>query len=486
MFRNILSNTPLTNDMANPAFPNITGEAYQGDTSMVATLRALMPHRMGEGDSIFVRYRTVNYDGDKSSARNIVKSVVGDVSAANTMTIYNVRGDKETTDIVLDAIQELFLDVYPGYEVCEKPAGFFASCKLRMHCFINRETKSVLFFVQTMDIRKLHLLEATVLPSMPWYFDGKQTSVAPEEMELIESLLNKDGPDKYLDVLRKFAAQYDFRTPRIRQLLTGFETRFEKIEKENMTRVIKDIDTKIKEYERVISEKLKERRDLCIKLLGLECKIEQTGEDSEIMEYFLCNRNLHLINVSDEYMDFIATGYLGMFDPEVAERTIANRTSYFYKGDSEQNKNMKMLMKAIFLYQTIKVRFAAKYRLYLSGTVEGLRIDEMPGDVDGFMPNPHIQRHGCLGGHRERISEAMRHGDYIGAIEQAIASCKNLNLSDSTVMNGWMSDYFYRDSDWSRGLELPDGRVVKPAEAIAWLKEQEGADGKKKKAAKEE
>lgn len=64
--------------------------------------------------------------------------------------------------------------------------------------------------------------------------------------------------------------------------------------------------------------------------------------------------------------------------------------------------------------------------------------------------------------------------DYIGALEQCVASCKSLNWGDSTVMGTFMNTMWNSDDGYNnRCIELPDGRVVKPAEAIKWLEQQE-------------
>ena len=60
MFRNLIGQTPLTDDFANDFFEGkIWGDSYNGDTTLIATLRALVYPRMGPGDSIRTIYRTM-------------------------------------------------------------------------------------------------------------------------------------------------------------------------------------------------------------------------------------------------------------------------------------------------------------------------------------------------------------------------------------------------------------------------------------------
>ena len=81
-----------------------------------------------------------------------------------------------------------------------------------------------------------------------------------------------------------------------------------------------------------------------------------------------------------------------------------------------------------------------------------------------------------MGNYSATINQLLKDNDYIGAIEQCIASCKSLNFGDSTVMEEFMLR-LYGISDQHvniRCIELPNGEVVTPKNAVKWLREQEG------------
>ena len=63
--------------------------------------------------------------------------------------------------------------------------------------------------------------------------------------------------------------------------------------------------------------------------------------------------------------------------------------------------------------------------------------------------------------------------DYIGAVEQCISAVKQLNWADSTVMNYFMGAMYGDNSYNNKCIELPDGNIVKPVQAIEWLESQE-------------
>jgi len=93
------------------------------------------------------------------------------------------------------------------------------------------------------------------------------------------------------------------------------------------------------------------------------------------------------------------------------------------------------------------------------------------------MPNPHIDQYRCMGNYSATINSLLRDNNYIGALEQCIASCKSLNWGDSTVMAQFIRTMY---TGGKRCIELPDGSIVKPLAAIKWLEEQEAtANGEK-------
>ena len=106
----------------------------------------------------------------------------------------------------------------------------------------------------------------------------------------------------------------------------------------------------------------------------------------------------------------------------------------------------------------------------LDGEFDGQRHECYGYEYDGYMPNPHIEYHRCLGNYRETLTELMRNHEYIGAIEQCIASSRSLALNDISAEEG-IRDLFKNDA--RKCVELPDGKVVTAREAVKYLKAAE-------------
>lgn len=485
MFKQVIRSTQLTTDAANSFFQHIYGDSFQYDVSFISTLRALVAPRMKEGESIALSFYQSNYSASQLgnySAKNAVRDVCDlEYCDPGRIIIHNFYNTSQDSNYAwMELMKSTFTSVYPDWHRLDKVTDFFKKTFYAL-CFINPEKKSVIVFVDNMDIRKMHYLQCSIFAFLPWYFDPK-LGVSKVEMELIESLREKT-PTKYEDCIARIAEQYDFRTARIRQLLAGFETRYEVMECDKVRREIQSCIEYIDSLNNQIGDYLRAKNECEIRLLGLEAKIANGSEESEIMDYFLHNNKLVLESVNNDSMVFVVKTYLEYFDEDLAERVIRNETSYVYRPNGRGCNNiipaedMRMLMTAIFLDQKLRIRFCAAYKFNMNGSVSAVSRYGFGAECRDCTPNTHIDRFSCLGNYQRSINELLKHHDYIGAIEQCSASCKSLNFNDSPVMQEFMRRMYgisdYQDSINTRCIELPDGTVVTPVDAINWLKAQE-------------
>lgn len=482
MFKKSIASTPLTTGTANDYFQNICGQKFGQDNSFLATLRALVAPRIKDEEAINLRFTSSNYDATSISSVPADRAVMAvcseDIYDSNgNMVIHSFTSSQENNLANMRLIESKFLSCYPGYYRLEKVKDFYRK-SFAVDCYINAERKNVVVFVDSLDTKKLHYLQVSILAFLPWYFNPAD-GVSELEMELLYSL-RETSSDKYENCLMRIAERYDFRTARVRKLLRGFETRYERLECDKARNEIQRCDMEIDQLNNRIGTMLGKRSDICIKLLGLERKIAEGGEDSEIMEYFLCNNKLYLEDVTDNDMYFCVKDYLEYFDPEMAERSINNSRSYVYPYGTDSHRgitadDMKKLMTEIFVSDMprLRIRFCAAYRFDLNGSVGAMRGHEFPMEYGDCMPNTHINSYSCMGNYQTTINNLLKNRNYIGALEQCIASCKSLNFGDSTVMREFMGTLWGDNSANNRCIELPDGRVVKPIDAIRWLKQQD-------------
>ena len=488
MFANDITNTPLVTPAANVYFENITGDYYAADASFLTTLRALIAPRIDDKDRVHVRFGRSNYSKEAMRTHSdeaILNAMLGHYHLSRntgTIAVHNIHSDKESNQATFELVERSFTNEYKGFHRLEKVKAFYKK-SFNVDCYINPEAKNVILFVENLNTKKMHYLQVSILAFLPWYFDA-DAGVSELEMELLHSL-REETPDNYMKCIERIASGFDFRSGSIRRMLAGFESSFEKAEVENVRHQIRGIDREIRDLNSRIGELLGDRNNRCIRLLGLENKIADGGEDSEIMEYFLCNKKLYLENVDGPTLRFAVKDYLSYFDREMAERTINNRRSFVYRYTNCNGMtadDIKKLMTEIFVKDdpALKIKVCAAYQFNLNGSVSPCSDHDYSREFDDSMPNMHIDEYSCMGNYGREINNLLAERNYIGAIEQCIASCKSLNWGDSPVMGSFMEEIWGEGHRNVKCIELPDGQVVTPQGAIEWLNEQErNNDGKK-------
>lgn len=491
MFRQLIGSTALTSEAANIYFEHIRGESFHGDFSFLSTLRALIAPRMAENERLDLRFASSSHSAatiNESQPKRLIESACGInfKTLIGTIYVHNANSRKpEDNTVFLDMIKSNFAKVNNGWHRLAKVTDLFRT-QFYTLCFINPELKSVAVFVENLSVSKMHYLQCAILGFFPWYFSPEK-GVSKLEMELINTLRGKDS-NEYSACIAQIAERYDFRTAIIKQKLAGFETRYEKLECDRVRMNITSTDNTISRLNSDISRELEKRREFEIRLLGLEAKIAEGVENSEIMDYFIRNKKLELDYVDDRHLGFVVKDYITYFNEDLAKRMIENPRSFIYRPDSSSgyeyipSDKMKELMQAIFIDQIIKIKVCAAYDFNLTGNVEGISGYNFGPEYACYIPNPHIQYFSCMGGYSRPINEALQNHDYISALEQTIASAKNINFGDSVVMNRFMRKFYgMGESETSRArnkcVELPDGTLVTPAQAADWVWAQNHTEG---------
>lgn len=482
MFKNTITETAFTTDGAEAYFTQrIPFCPVLGDDSFISTLRALLDSRLLEAEPLVLQYTSSSRPENTlklMTPTEALKLVFGNAQAEeNCLYLLDFRLPS-SANAWMDLVESSFEQQYPGWHRIEKVTLFYAKT-CRVLCFVNTELKSSLVVVADLDIKTMHYIQTGIPAYLPWYFN-EEAGVTETEMELLQSLREKTSAH-YEACIAKLAQKYDFEADRIRILLSGFETRYEQMQCADIRDRLSRIEDTIADLNNKIGSYLTERRDKQEQLLGLELSMQRNSGNSEIMDYFLCNKHLHLIKVDNSTMTFVVTDYLTYFDEDLAARVINNSGSYIYDPSHVANTrllpraDMKMLMTALFIEQTLKIKFCAAYSFTIDESVRGLSGFAYGPEAIGYMPNPHINRYGCLGNYGREINNRLYDHDYIGALEQAVASCKSLNLGDTPVMNEFMRQlYGCADAQQNnRCIELPSGEVVTMKQAVAYLKAQE-------------
>lgn len=496
MFNKEISGLTLTKQVADSLFQNICGARFRGDVSFLATLRALMHQRVPEGESISLlvnssRYGVAEIVGSdpKDCVRAYLRNTLILAGECGVLNIHSFEGSEEANTACFTTLDNGGV---------EKLMGGFTSLpdvnkwleqhgKVRARVFLNHERKCVLIFVERLDMKRWHLLQSLLPRYFPWYVE--ENPFNEEEVSLLRSLTRRYAPE-YEERIEEFAKKFDFRTQAVRNALRGFETRFEQDRLVNVRNQIRSMNNNIENLHQQFANYYQQLADLTTQELGLIEKINRGGndEDSEFLEYFLCNKSLNIVSVSGSEIEFIVTTVISSFDPDLFESTI-NKVgqSFFYRhyqtGHRYENREMtderiRRLMIAIFQDEIMKLRVCAAYRLdFGHGNYRGLKNYTYPADIlRDHTPNQHIQYYACLGNNEPHIRKAMLSRDYVAAVSNCCASATNINLTEANTGTFFMEKICANNV--GRIIQMPDGTTATPLDAVKWLEEQDATQKK--------
>lgn len=478
MFDKTIAVTQFTSPAAGEIFQNITGESYRNDVSFLSVMRALLYSRMPKEESINLTFfrKTLSAshvveNGPEAATMAIIDGL--DMDEPGQLRIISLQAGDADNDVCLGAVQDSFEKLYQGYAFVPKFTEWFKKA-FKTQLYINSEKKSALILVDRMSIKKLHVLLVGIPVALPWYF-SREVGFTEEEDRLLKSFANSD-PSFFEQALDALAGHYDFRSADIRRKLSGFELRYEREYSSTVKKEIEDIDGRIADYSRRISDLLQQKDDKNIMLIGLMQRINAgvSEEESEIMQYFIQNQDVFIEAVTDSELVFRTRQFLEFFDEDYVELALDNSNAECYLNTNYTRGDTRRLLKAIFLDHILKVQVCATYTLRMRGTVRGVSYaDYNTVDFAHCMPNPHIHYHACLGNYELSMNRFLQNRNYIGAIDQCIASCKSLNWRDYTVIKEFFRDLLKDANGKKSCIQLPDGRFVDAESAIAWLKENE-------------
>lgn len=476
MFSQSIQNV-FTSDVADELFPHINGEDYRGDKSFVSTARVLLtPHLPADFDgNIQISYGSIS--GSVDDGEFVLGSIPVD---ENRIHVVDITAEDPTGGERPGKIVAAMARVCPGHQYDEKLTVFFRDTVKFMTAFsfVNRDTHNTIVFIEQFNNRKNHALQSMLPRLAPWWWDG--SSPSPEERELLHSLASRYADkiqtgsgadvkvsDGYTVLIQKYEPLYDFRGAKIRRYLPNFVRNIAEGELTRVENELQNIDRRVDEFEREILGLMNQRRDQEIRYLGLKMKTEEP-DDHMLSDYFVASKQIDLVGVEGSTLKFCVYTTLDWWADELAPRFVENKESCMYdKTGGIRKDDYQKLLRAVFVDKTMKIRVCGAYQMDV-GSSDMRGISRFASFKDRtWVPNAHIQVHGCLGNYRQQFREAMRSGDYILAIDIAITSAKSMNFNDISFGEFMRSLPDFKDS---RVFEDADGNTYTAQEAIKRIK----------------
>jgi hypothetical protein len=444
------------------------------DNSFEVTIKTLLMNRVKD-EGFVGRIGRQNIreiaSGDNSSTfiRNVLAANGFDI-IPNSLSIIGLNGNNEEIVASFRKLQ-YFPKSWDGFDE-EKDLSLFCK-KANVYCkiFTNSATKTAVVFVGNLDIRKVHLILSLISRIIPWHFE--EAPLSDDEKVLVYSLTQRDK-DAYVAAIDKLISSIDFRSAKIERVLGGFaektkQTRIRSIE-DRIQNTIRSMNDCMASYRNYLDDNVRLNEEL----IGV--KYSESPPDDELVALFKTIKGLDIIEADPRSFRFHVDTYLEYFDPEMFDRMKMRENSCLFDGyDHDRRFTVevrKKILEAIFTDEApLKVKMKAYYSLDLNGNVATRSGYNYPRYLNDSVPNPHLQRHACLGQHSGIIIEKLRGGDYVGAIMQCITSAKSVNLGESVSVTPLMHDLFGNADSSRKCIELPDGTRKTVWEAYQWLLE---------------
>ena len=461
--------TPLCgDDTVDNFFSRIVSAQRTYDVSLLSTARALLFKRIPAdeglviydiGNVVTLRTRRI---GGVQTIPEFVREFTGDsiYDCHNTLWVFQATDHDERT-------QEL---TEHHWVKLDKIAQFFAPA-YQVTCLVNEELKStiVLYAVPQREnaVGVFHAIQRTMLAWFPWYV--KNEGVSPTDIEVMSAV--NDSAAQYIAVLKKIYDGYNIENDRISMIINNFCSGYKKKQMDEIMDAIAQYNSRLEALESQIRDVLANRRQREIMLTGLSASdSDDGGRAAELMDFFRGSDNLHVVSGSSGRLVYDVVGYLDMFDEELAEKCI---TGHSIDIRDEKRADVELLLKAVFIDKTMSIRTRGRFALSLPTTLSAAA--DFQADDPTCLPNPHLWHHGCTGQNRYYWAQMLDRGDILLAINQSIASARNINFGDYVVTKEFCQDLTSRAfAGYHFITDSETGEALTYAQAVKRLREKEG------------
>lgn len=455
-------------------FANIVGDgAFKGDNFALAMARLLLKPRITEEDTVTVKVVDPNHAAWSTWAED-GKQFIDGISVENAV-IFCVWDKVERAMTVVNMLKSL-----SGWEeyTTRELSLIGEQLGISLRVFRNNERKSTVVFTNTPDYESWHYMTCLFNVFYPW---GVRCTTETEQ-GFVKTLFGSRGTDKTYKAMNDMVYNIvDVDIVRKKYYLCGYEGKLKNIQRRRYADQMEDIMRRINEKLNGIRELYKQYNEKALVVEAIDNNISNGNNNNELMNYFLSNKNITVESGDDDgEIVYVVTGYMTLFDPEVAQEYINNGSSIMYSelsridGSFFSKERIRKLMTEIFVESNIKIRMCSAWKISFGGCVLPVRHFSYRDKYKSYFPNPHLDKYGCLGGWQQVLEESCDKLDYVYAVDMTCAENGNLNLSDTVVLRGFLSELFRR---YMAVLELPNGQVVDSIAAVKWMEGDDGSNG---------
>ena len=330
---------------------------------------------------------------------------------------------------------------------------------------------TVCIFVDQLTNDVWHLL----ISFIPKYFPVlKEIPLTEKEVEFLRSLTIK-VPANYNRCLTELTETESFRKYLLAQQLVGFEKKIYQRRLDSAKTDLKSIESQMESIMRQYRELCEKRTDAMFRVDGIASLSEGIEERTDLQDYLVENKSLSNININNSVINFIVKGYLTPYHfddwDNYQHRGRIFEGWHVYEFDDPEN--VKLLLNAIFSENhTLNLKICGYISMdYNGGFVTSQRNYDYVGTnplLKNYIPNPHLNRHNCLGQNTTDVLELLKAGDVIGAIECCVSFVKRININEvDATFRPFINELL---SSAAKCIVTPDGQEMTPCEALHYLK----------------
>lgn len=439
--------------------PRVSVANFRNDQSLAETVNALLYDRIGE-ESFCADFAYCSLDAAKVRAN-------GWLVENNNLLYVFLHDEADLEDFRTWAKTELNL---PYVKVLERQSSEIKS-RTGFSCsfYVREDDLAALVVCLEPDLEKWHMMQGFFFRLFRNLFVMKPPTDAEKTLLMC---LTRSSLTSYISAAKQLANRRDLNLLKLRGELKEVRKYTYKSAIDSATNQLHQLDSVIADLNRRYEQAMKDIEAATMRLEGAKVLAEKQDDSDELFEYFRDNDQIAKVTVDGAVIEVVIKTYLDLYDPDLY-RDLASSGNIFRFQDGRSVEDHRLLMNAIFSAEPeFRIKMCGYYWLNMNGTVKsqmGYNYSYIPECVD-HIPNPHLQRHACLGSYQPEIQSCLRAGNVVGAVEQCIASCMSVNLGETSMTFSPMIIDIFNSS--KRMLHREDGVDMTVSEAIAYLKER--------------
>lgn len=410
--------------------------------------------------------------------------------STNTETVYD-RLSQETLHVFLN-VNKYNLQVFIGGDVdayrdstvllsggwvhatgASLPISEFLTASSKTNVFINSAQKVTVVFVRELNKEWISSF-CSVLPKLlPWIYTP-ETIMSDEEIELFRLVSKKRfDSQRFREIMDSAASEAGLRDAVINKYLSGWSKNWTKDEIERLKTAISYNHEFIRAREIEIASKYDEIGRFLTILNSLQDKPRE--ERDEVCKFFSNHKQLTIDSINrlsegGSALRFSITDTIEFYDVDQFNRAFANDKSFCHR----RGNDIARVLQGIFAENRGTIRVESMFMLRNLTSLLCVQYGTTGKRTNTHLPHPHHYHFACLGGNETYIRQYMNEGSWDMAIEQAIASVKNINFGDCVVMGKFVQDIADRRST-CKCIIADNGVEMTPNEFLTYLKTPKGA-----------